>query len=56
MLSPEITLVVVKNVENIFIYLCASRNWTQVEHMDVFAIKPYVKHILTLSNVHSRQY
>ena len=46
----------VTNLENIFSYLCASRNRTQVEQMDVFAIKPYIKHILTLSNVHNRQY
>ena len=56
-LSPEIALVVVKNLENIFIiYLCASRNQTKVAQMNVFAIKPYVKQILTLSNVHNRQY
>ena len=52
MLSPEI--VVVKDSENILICLCASRNQTEVEQFNVFAMKSYIKHILTPSNVHNR--
>ena len=39
-----------------FIHLYASRNQAQVQQLNVFAIKPYVEHILTHSNLHNRHY
>ena len=43
------------DMENIFHFLCVSRNQTQGERLNAFAIKPYIKNILTLSSVHNRQ-
>ena len=40
---------------NIFIQLYATCNRTQVERLNVFAIKPYVKDILIISKVHNCQ-